>query len=89
MPNIELHGYGKSASTMKEKIRAVLNTSPDAAEIVTTTVPDTVEDLTGKQTPFLRVISSQEGLPDLKGRLASLNEDIELIFLGEWIPKRT
>jgi hypothetical protein len=88
MPNIELHGYEPEAAVaMKTKVREALNMSPDADEIVTTIIPSEVEDLKGKKTPFLRVISSPDELPDLKVRLTPLNEDIEVIMLGEWIPK--
>jgi len=89
MPNIELHGYGKkAAATLKNKIRAALSTSPEPGEIVTTVIPSIVEDLTGKKMPFLRVISSPDELADLKKRLKPLGEDIEVLPLGEWIPKK-
>ena len=90
MPNIELHGYAlEAAATVKERVRTALSPSPHADEIVTTIYTTEVEDLKGKKMPFLRVITSPDELPDLKERLASLNEDIEVIMLGEWIPKRT
>src|SRR3989344_7394524 len=89
MPNVEIHGYEpKAASAMKEKIRAVVESSPDADEIVTTTYPTDVEDLKGRKTPFLRVITSLRELPDLLERLGPLNEDMEVIPLGQWIPKK-
>ena len=73
---------------MKQKLVAALATSPEADEIVITTVLSNVENLKGDKMPFLRVITTPEGLPDLKERLMPLGEDIEVIMLGEWIPKK-
>ncbi len=88
MPNIELHGYEPvAADTVRERIRDVLMTSPDASEIVTTTIPSDVKDLDGEKMPFLRLITSLRELPDLKERLKPLGEEIEVLVLGEWIPK--
>lgn len=87
MPNIELHGYGDKPIALRNKIRTALKDSPDAAEIVTTICPTVVTDLNDKSMPFLRVISSSDGLEDLLERLKPLGEDIELIMLGRWIPK--
>lgn len=86
MPNIELHGYGKKPIALRNKIRAALKDSPDADEIVTTIHSTNVASLDDKPMPFLRVISSPEGLDDLLERLKPLGEDIELIMLGRWIP---
>lgn len=86
MPNIELHGYGDEPIALRNKIRAALKDSPDAAEIVTTICPTSVANLDDKSMPFLRVISSPEGLDDLLERLKPIGEDIELIMLGRWIP---
>jgi len=57
-------------------------------EIVITTLLSEVEDLQGKSTPFLRVITAPEDLADFQNRLLPLGEDIEVVFLGEWIPKK-
>ncbi|MDE2021884.1 MAG: hypothetical protein KGI71_03140 [Patescibacteria group bacterium] len=90
MPNIELHGYAaEAASATKEKVRTALASSEEADEMVTTTYPTVVEDLKGKQTPFMRVIGSLRELPNLLERLKPLNEDMEVIVLGQWIPKQS
>lgn len=89
MPNIELHGYApEAAAATKEKVRKALASSEEADEMVTTTYPTVVEDLKGKQTPFLRVIGSLRELPDLLERLKPLREDMEVIVLGQWMPKQ-
>ena len=88
MPNIELHGYPqKDAIAVRNKVRTVLETLSYADEVVTTIVPSRVANLKGRRMPFLRVITTPDELPDLKKRLAPLGEDIEVIPLGEWIPK--
>ena len=90
MPNIELHGYTPDdAAATKEKVRTALASSEEADEMVTTTYPTIVEDLKGKRTPFLRVIGSLRELPDLLDRLKPLNEDMEVLMLGQWIPKQS
>lgn len=88
MPNIELHGYDtECARVVRDRIVAVLKTYPEAHEVVTTTHLSRVEDLEGKQLPFLRLISSSNELPKLLPLLKQVGEDIEVILLGEWIPK--
>ncbi len=87
MPNIELHGYGDKPIVIRNKIRRALKESPDVAEIVTTIHTTVVTTLDDKPSPFLRVISSPEGIDDLLELLKPLGEDIELVMLGQWIPK--
>lgn len=91
MPNIEIHGYGRLAQSTKLKIRQALQDLPDAesGEIVTTTYPTKTEDFKDKKTPYLRIIASPDELPELIERLRPLNEDMEVILLGQWIPKQT
>lgn len=88
MPNIELHGYGDKSTEIRDKIRETLKRSPDADEIVTTINWTEVTDLNGDPMPFLRVFSTEEGLEELLELLDSLDEDIELMMLGRWIPKK-
>lgn len=88
MPNIEVHGYGDKSDAMVEKIRGSLRDSSEADEIVTTVFPTVVTTLNGGTSPFLRVISSDVELDDLLSRLKRLDEDIELIMLGQWIPAK-
>jgi hypothetical protein len=88
MPNIELHGYSKKyIATVLNRIRMALGDMPDAKEIVTTTYPDSVAALDGTSSPYLRVVSTPDGLGDLLKRLEPLREDIEVLLLQSWIPK--
>ena len=86
-----MHGYGQLAQSTKLKVRAALRDLPDAenGEIVTTTYPTKVEDFKDKKVPYLRIIATLNELPDLLERLRPLNEDMEVMLLGQWIPKRT
>jgi hypothetical protein len=90
MPNIELHGYKpeEAAIAVKQRIRAAFAGHSDAGEIVTTTIPSTVEDLQGRRMPFLRIIATAEELSDLIKLLRPLEEDMEVMYLREWIPKK-
>lgn len=89
MPNIELHGYdAEEAHLIQREIRTVLGSSPEAHEIVTTVFPSIVENLDSRKTPFLRIICSADELDDLVTRLEPLNQDIEVLPLARWIPKR-
>ena len=89
MPNIELYGYQDldGTPTIQSRIKEALRTSPHFSEIAITTILSDVWDLTGKDIPFLRIIATRDELPDIKRRLAPLNQDIEVILLDEWIPK--
>ncbi|MGH7141570.1 MAG: hypothetical protein ACREGH_02985 [Minisyncoccia bacterium] len=91
MPNIELHGYGRQADSMKRKVRLALRDHPDAksGEIITTTYSTKVEDFKDKKMPFLRIVATFKELPDLLERLRPLNEDMEVMLLRQWIPKQT
>jgi hypothetical protein len=92
MPNIEIHSYRWLARRrIKLRVRRALADLPDAqnGEIVTTTYPTRTEDFKGERLPYLRVIASADELPTLLERLRPLNEDMEVIPLGQWIPKRT
>lgn len=91
MPNIELHGYGRCAQSMKLKVRTALRELPSAAsgEIVTTEYPTVAKDFQDKKKPFLRIIATADELPDLLDRLRGLYEDMEVMLLNRWIPGKT
>ncbi len=88
MPNIELHGYGPKARAMRAKVRKAIALSPDIDEIITSICKTDPREQNGKLVPYLRVISGRREWPDLKKRLTPLNQDIELMFLSKWIPKK-
>jgi len=89
MPNIELHGYApQEAIDIRNKIREALKPSKDADEIVITIIPSDVEDLKGNKMPFLRVYLGPRPADDLKKYLEPLGEDIEVLVLDRWIPKK-
>ena len=89
MPNIELHGFSTDRSAMvRTRVREACEGLSFAGEIVVTICGDTVQDLEGRDMPYLRVITSPDEWPSLKERLVPLGEDIEMFALGEWVPKK-
>lgn len=90
MPNIEMYGYNHLAVfKLREKIRNAFATYSEPQEVVTTAIQSDVEHLSGQKTAYLRIIASPSELEEVKRRLIPLGEDIEIMPLGEWIPKST
>lgn len=88
MPNIELHGYGKRAGEVKREIKRLLADYPHADETVIEEYDTTVESLDGTPSPYLRIAASAGALNGVLAQLVSLNEDKEVVPLGQFIPKK-
>lgn len=87
MPNIEVHGFGDKSEKMRAKIVDALSKHPRPEETVTTVFPSVATTLLGSTAPYLRIIASPASIGGLVEMLKPLGEDIEVIPLGQWIPK--
>jgi hypothetical protein len=89
MPKIELHGYGKKADEMRRNIVDALVDYPGVDGTVTEIYDTTVISIKGEPSPYLQIVASPKSIGGLIELLEPLNEDIEVIPLGQWIPKKT
>lgn len=87
MPNIELHGYEDRSETVRLKIAEALKDLPHN-ETATTVFPSVVTTLDGNKSPYLRIVSDLESIGHLVKLLEPVGEDIEVIPLGQWVPKK-
>ncbi len=94
MPNIQIHGVSKrQIPDLKAVLKSTLRGASYAKDIVVTSANDEVEDLDGNPRPYLliEITRDEQGvLGNIKRRLAdilSLNMDIEVAMLTEFIPK--
>lgn len=90
MPNIEIHGMGRSRTlvtdkinVLKERIWECFLERPYINDVVVTVVDDRPQDPMGRSCPFLRLVSTREEyIPDVVERLKTLNMDIEHVDLA-------
>lgn len=89
MPKIELHGYGDESDGMRCRIADALEDYPGVDDTVTEVYGTTVTSIKGEPSPYLQIVANPESIDELIKLLQPLNEDIEVMPLGQWIPKQT
>lgn len=89
MPNVEIHGLHRAeARDLKAKIWYLFKDKPYIEEMVVTISPTTIEDVHGKDQPFLRLANSHQAhTREILETLGTLGMDIEHLKLEKFYPK--
>jgi len=90
VPNIEIHGLG--LRTLANRIFSFFKGKKYAKDMVVTDFHSSVRDREGKDSPFVRVVNTneiQENEEIIKILKENLNPpmDIELMIISKFIPK--
>ena len=92
MPNIEVHGCGVDADSVRNAIFRNLNGRPYIKDVVVTIFPSDVRDHEGTTQPYLRICNTAKDQSkqnvEILAALVPLHMDMEVLTLAKFIPKQ-
>mgnify|MGYP007077431995 CR=1 FL=1 len=88
MPNVEIHGYGDESESKCAQVEQALVDDFDPDQTITTVYHTSARTIKGDAAPFLRIVASPKSLGKIIELLELLNDDREVMPLGQFIAKK-
>jgi len=88
MPNVEIHGFGDESEAKRVQVEQALANDFDPDQTITTVYQTSARTIKGDAAPFLRIVASPKSLGKIIELLEPLNDDLEVMPLGQFIAKK-